>query len=161
MNTKLPGSLSRRALITFAGAVTAALPQLRARSAQANSHAIAEIVQPDHVGPEAFIERAFELRRQAVDSGDQAYGAAVVKEGQIIGQSQSLVVLKDDPSAHAEMSAIRDAARRVGRHGLRGATLYSSSRPCPMCEAAAFWAGIEGFHFGRSIEAGGAPRLCG
>ena len=81
MNTKLPGSLSRRALITFAGAVTAALPQLRARSAQANSHAIAEIVQPDHVAPEAFIERAFELRRQAVDSGDQAYGAAVVKEG--------------------------------------------------------------------------------
>ena len=70
-----------------------------------------------------------------------------------IGQSQSLVVLNGDPSAHAEMSAIRDAARRVGRRGLRGATLYSSSRPCPMCEAAAFWAGLDGFHFGRGIEA--------
>ena len=161
MNSNLPGGLSRRALLAFAGTVTAALPQLRMRNAQANTQAITQIIQPDRAAPEAYIERAFELRRQAVDSGDQAYGAAVVRDGKIIGQSQSLVVLNDDPSAHAEMSAIRDAARRVGRSGLRGATLYSSSRPCPMCEAAAFWAGLDGFHFGRGIEAGGAPRLCG
>jgi tRNA(Arg) A34 adenosine deaminase TadA len=139
--------------------IATALPLLRARPAHANT--ADEIIQPTRATPEAYIERAFELRDQAVDSGDQAYGAAVVKDGRIIGQSQSLVVLDDDPSAHAEMSAIRDAARRVGRRGLRGATLYSSSRPCPMCEAAAFWAGFEGFHFGRGIEAGGAPRLCG
>jgi tRNA(Arg) A34 adenosine deaminase TadA len=125
------------------------------------AHADSTIEQPVRAAPEAYIDRAFELRLQAVARGDQAYGAAVVKDGKIIGQSQSLVVLDDDPTAHAEMSAIRDAARRVGRGGLRGATLYSSSRPCPMCEAAAFWAGLEGFHFGRAIEAGGAPRLCG
>ena len=161
MSTKFPGRPSRRALLAFAGVATAVLPQLRSRHARASTHAVRDIIQPDRASPAAFIERAFALRQQAVDSGDQAYGAAVVKDGKIIGQSQSLVVLDDDPSAHAEMSAIRDAARRVGRAGLRGATLYSSSRPCPMCEAAAFWAGLEGFHFGRGIEPGGAPRLCG
>ena len=157
MKTNFSAGLSRRTVIGVAAATATVLTQLRTR----NAHADNTIVQPARAAPEAYIERAFELRRQAVDSGDQAYGAAVVKDGKIIGQSQSLVVLEDDPSAHAEMSAIRDAARRVGRRGLRGATLYSSSRPCPMCEAAAFWAGLEGFHFGRGIEAGGVPRLCG
>lgn len=160
MKPNFTAHLSRRAVFTLAGVVVVAPPQLRARRANANTLAITQIIQPARTAPEAYIERAFELRDQAVDSGDQAYGAAVVKDGKIIGQSQSLVVLNDDPSAHAEMSAIRDAARRVGRSGLRGATLYSSSRPCPMCEAAAFWAGLEGFHFGRGIEDGGAPRLC-
>ena len=160
MKPELPAGLSRRSVFATTAAVAAALPLFRVGHVHANS-AADDIVQPTRATPEAYIERAFELRDQAVDSGDQAYGAAVVKDGRIIGQSQSLVVLDDDPSAHAEMSAIRDAARRVGRSGLRGATLYSSSRPCPMCEAAAFWAGFEGFHFGRGIEAGGTPRLCG
>ncbi len=160
MNANFPNRLSRRGVLTAVAAVTAATSILRFGHAHANSDP-GVIMQPTHAAPEAYIERAFELRRQAVESGDQGYGAAVVKDGQIIGQSQSLVVLNDDPSAHAEMSAIRDAARRVGRSGLRGATLYSSSRPCPMCEAAAFWAGLEGFHFGRAIEDGGTPRLCG
>ncbi|NKB48978.1 MAG: nucleoside deaminase [Alphaproteobacteria bacterium] len=157
MKTNRTAELSRRAIFGAAAATAAALTQFRIRDATAQS----TIEQPARDAPEAYIERAFELRRQAVDSGDQAYGATVVKDGRIIGQSQSLVVINDDATAHAEMSAIRDAARRVGRAGLRGATLYSSSRPCPMCEAAAFWAGLDGFHFGRGIEAGGAPRLCG
>ncbi len=158
MKANSSASLSRR---TMVGAVAVALPLLHARDARADSAAGGDIAQPAHATPEAFIDRAFALRQQAVDSGDQAYGAAVVKDGKIIGQSQSLVVLNDDATAHAEMSALRDAARRVGRAGLRGATLFSSSRPCPMCEAAAFWAGVDGFHFGRAIEAGGTPRLCG
>ncbi|NNE83486.1 MAG: nucleoside deaminase [Alphaproteobacteria bacterium] len=160
MKKNLAAGLSRRRLFLAAGTFAAAFIQVRAPVVHATSGSD-DFVQPDRATPEAYIERAFELRRQAVDRGDQAYGAAVVKDGKIIGQSQSLVVLDGDPTAHAEMSAIRDAARRVGRSGLRGATLYSSSRPCPMCEVAAFWAGIDGFHFGRGIEAGGAPRLCG
>lgn len=159
MKSDFPAGFSRRTVLTLAGVFAAASPLMRVEHAHANTGG--DIVQPGRATPEAYIERAFALRRQAVDSGDQAYGAAVVKDGRIIGQSQSLVVLDDDATAHAEMSALRDAARRVGRAGLRGATLYSSSRPCPMCEAAAFWAGIEGFHFGRGIEAGGAPKLCG
>ena len=161
MNARIPTGSSRRALLGLAGAFAAVLVQTRTRAAQAKTTAAGDIEQPARAAPQAYIERAFELRRQAVESGDQAYGAAVVKGGRIIGQSQSLVVLDDDATAHAEMSAIRDAARRVGRGDLCGATLYSSSRPCPMCEAAAFWAGIQRFHFGRTIEDGGAPRLCG
>ena len=158
MKTRSSVGVSRRAIFGAAGLLGAAASVLTGRGAFAQAGAIA---QPASASPEAFIDRAFALRDQAVASGDQAYGAAVVKDGKIIGQSQSLVVVHDDATAHAEMLALRDAARRVGRAGLRGATLYSSSRPCPMCEAAAFWAGIEGFHYGRGIEAGGPPRLCG
>lgn len=141
-----------------AGLSALLLPGLRARSA--GSQAAAGIVQPERPDPEAFIERAFELRRQAESSGDQAYGAVVVKDNSIVGQSQSRVVLDRDPTAHAEMAAIRDAARRLGRRDLGGCRLYSSSRPCPMCEAAAYWAGIERLAFGRAVTDGGAPRLC-
>jgi tRNA(Arg) A34 adenosine deaminase TadA len=59
----------------------------------------------------------------------------VVRAGLIVGQSPSHVVLHQDPTAHAEMEAIRDAARRLGTRNLSGCTLYSSSPPCPMCTA--------------------------
>jgi tRNA(Arg) A34 adenosine deaminase TadA len=157
MHAGYPLTLPRRALIAMAGLGVLAPLGPWSRSAAA----AAEIEQPARPGPEAFIERAFELRRQASASGDQAYGAVVVKDGRIVGQSQSRVVLDRDPTAHAEMAAIRDAARRLGSRDLGGCRLYSSSRPCPMCEAAAYWAGIEGLTHGRAASDGGAPRLCG
>lgn len=135
------------------------LAGMRPRSSRAEP--VAPIPQPDRPGPPAFIERAFAMRDQAAQSGDQAYGAVVVKDGRIVGQSPSRVILDRDPTAHAEMAAIRDAARRLGRRDLGGCTLYSSSRPCPMCEAAAYWAGIDGLVHGRGITDAGAPRLCG
>ncbi len=87
-------------------------------------------------------------------------GALVVKGDRIVGQAPSRVVLERDPTARAEMAAIRDTARRLGRRDLSGCRLYSSSRPCPMCKAAAYWAGIERLSFGRAMTDGGAPRLC-
>jgi tRNA(Arg) A34 adenosine deaminase TadA len=57
------------------------------------------------------------------------------------------------------MEAIRDAARRLGRRDLSGCTIYSSSRPCPMCEAAAYWAGIERMIYGTALLDAGAPQL--
>jgi len=118
------------------------------------------IAQPNLPTAEAFIERAFAMRQQAIDSGDQPYGAVVVLDGLIVGQSQSLVVINGDPTAHAEMAAIRDATRRLGRRALTGATLYSSSNPCAMCEAAAYWARIDQMVFGRALANGGRPHLC-
>jgi guanine deaminase len=59
------------------------------------------------------------------------------------------------------MEAIRDASRRLGSRLLRGCTLYSSSAACPMCEAAAYWAGIERQVSGRQVHDGGRPQLCG
>ncbi len=119
------------------------------------------IPQPAAPGDAAFIDRAFEMRQSAIDYGDQAYGAVVVFDNIIIGQSWSRVILDQDPTAHAEMAAIRDAAHRLNSRDLGGAVMYSSSRPCPMCEAAAFWAGVGLMVFGRDMKGAGTPELCG
>ncbi|MDH3659261.1 MAG: nucleoside deaminase [Alphaproteobacteria bacterium] len=107
----------------------------------------------------AFIEMAFEAQRQATAAGDQPYGAVVVKDGELVVATPSRVVTAGDPTAHAEMEALRDAARHLGTRDLSGCILYSSSRPCPMCEAAAYWAGIERLVHGRAITDAGAPTL--
>ncbi len=104
--------------------------------------------------------RAFEMQQLASDKGDQAYGAVIVRNGIIVGQSWSRVVLDNDPTGHAEISAIRDAAARLANGNLSGCTMYSSSRPCPMCEAAAYWAGIAAMVHGRDLNDSGSPQLC-
>lgn len=103
--------------------------------------------------------RALAMRSAAEAAGDQPYGAVVVQGSRIVGEASSAVIVAFDPTAHAEMQAIRDAARRLGRRDLAGATLYSSSRPCAMCEAAAYWAGIERMVHGSALMDAGAPRL--
>ena len=108
-----------------------------------------------------FIEEAFEMKRQASAAGDQAYGAVVVKDNRIVGAAPSRVVTNTDPTAHAEMEALRDAAAKLGRRDLSGCVLFSSSPPCPMCEAAAYWANIQQLHYGDPVRDGGAPSLCG
>ncbi|WP_421867044.1 nucleoside deaminase [Motiliproteus sp.] len=119
------------------------------------------IVQPVGADDQGFIARAFEMRQLAIEKGDQPYGAVVVLDGRIVGQSWSRVLLDHDPTGHAEMAAIRDAGRRLQRSSLSGAVLYFSSRPCPMCEAAAAWAGIDDMVYGRAAERAGRPHLCG
>ena len=151
-------AITRRRLLVGAMMV---LPPFLGRRASAAATGIADIEQPENPGDAAFIERAFEMRRQAVETGDQAYGAVVVRNGIIVGQSPSHVVLHRDPTAHAEMEAIRDAARRLGSRDLSRCTLYSSSPACPMCEAAAYWAGIDRQVYGEGAQEGGSPRLCG
>lgn len=141
--------------------LTAALPALALSHRSALGDASDSIVQPETPGDAAFIARAFEMQRQALQSGDQGYGAIVVRAGLIVGQSPSHVVVHQDPTAHAEMEAIRDATSRLGTRDLSGCTLYSSSPPCPMCEAAAYWARIERLVYGRTAQDGGNPRLCG
>ncbi len=118
------------------------------------------ITQPTTGSPRNFITRAFEMRQLAMDHSDQAYGAVVVRGGRIIGQSWSRVILDSDPTGHAEMSALRDAARRNGRESLSGATLYSTSHPCSMCEAAAGWVGIVSMVYGYSVVDAGPPDPC-
>jgi guanine deaminase len=118
-----------------------------------------EIVQPRRPGPEGFAERAFELRRLAVERGDQPYGAVVVKAGRVVGEGASAVVTDTDPTAHAEMLAIRDAARRLGTRDLSGAELYGTSRACTMCEAGAYWARIDRMYYGTPVTDAGVPRL--
>jgi tRNA(Arg) A34 adenosine deaminase TadA len=105
-----------------------------------------------------FIAEAFRMRDEAVRASDQAYGAVVIKDSRIIGFGPSRVVSKKDWTAHAEREAIRDAQARLGRSDLASCVLYSSSRPCSACEAAAFEARISRMYFGADVTDGGAPR---
>lgn len=101
------------------------------------------------------------MRRLAIDSGDQGYGSVVVRDGFIVGQSPSHVIVHHDPTAHAEMEAIRNAAARLGSRNLSGCTLYSSPPACPMCEAAALLGeNIDRMVYGAAMNDGGRPSLC-
>ena len=151
------GKLSRRHLLSFVSSMGLAGTLGGAHAASPGR----SIEQPAERTDRAFIERAFAMKTLAMEKGDQAYGAVVVNNGIIIGESWSRVVIDSDPTGHAEMSAIRDASRRAGSAALRGATLYSSSPPCSMCQAAANWVGINMMVYGESASRGGAPRSCG
>ncbi len=104
-----------------------------------------------------FMAKADELRREAVAAGDQSYGAVVVKDGKIVGFGPSRVVTKGDPTAHAEMEAIRDAAARLKSQDLSGCIMLSTSKPCPMCETAASWARLDELIYTSALTSGGRP----
>ena len=104
-----------------------------------------------------FMRKAFEMKQEASASGDQPYGAVIVKDGKVVGLGPSRVVVNGDPTAHAEMEAIRDAARSLGSRDLAGCTIYATSRPCRMCETAAYWANVSYIYYGESLNDGGRP----
>jgi tRNA(Arg) A34 adenosine deaminase TadA len=88
-----------------------------------------------------FMTRAIELAQVGMDSSDGGpFGAVVVKGGEIIGEGTNRVTSTNDPTAHAEMVAIREACKRLGTFQLAGCSLYTSCEPCPMCLAAIYWA---------------------
>ncbi len=87
--------------------------------------------------------KAIELSRQSVENGSSPFGAVIVDQnGKIIGSGHNRVVLDNDPTAHGEVMAIRDACRNIGSFDLSGCILYTSCEPCPMCLNAAKWANI-------------------
>ena len=157
---KTQPSLSRRRYLSATGLAVLGAAGVVSGSSSAGQQALGAIEQPDNISDVSFITRAFEMRDEALATGDQGYGAVVVRDGRIVGQAPSHVVVNGDPTAHAEMEAIRDAARRLGSRDLRGCILYSSSRACPMCEAAAYWAAIDRMVFGRGATDAGGPVLC-
>ena len=110
-------------------------------------------------GRREFVERALAMQQVASQRGDQPYGALVVRGDRVLAEAPSRVVSRRDPTAHAEMEAIRDACQQISDRSLAGCVLYSSARPCRMCEAAAFWAGIASMVFGADGTDGGPPRL--
>lgn len=117
--------------------------------------------QPSGMSPtlhQRFIEEAERMRRQAVSDGDQSYGAVVVRAGEIIGWGPSRVIVDRNLDAHAERVAIRDAQRKAGSTDLAGAILYSTSRACSLCEAAAARAGISKMYWGTKGSDAGRPR---
>lgn len=92
----------------------------------------------------AFLREAMRLAAEHSPDGRHGpFGAVVVKDGDIVGRGWNRVVADADPTAHAEVSAIRDACRALGTHELSGAVIYCSCEPCPMCLSAIYWARIE------------------
>jgi guanine deaminase len=89
----------------------------------------------------AFMAKAIELSIENVRAGRGGpFGAVVVKDGAIIAQGTNLVTSTNDPTAHAEVVAIREACRKLGNFQLTGCEIYTSCEPCPMCLAAIYWA---------------------
>lgn len=134
----------------LAQGLVAATPA-RARAAGASTPA------PD--AHQVFVQQAFEMRRRAIERGDQPYGAVVVKDGRIAGEGISAVITSQDPTAHAEMVAIRAASIVLRSTDLSGCVLYGSARACAMCESAAYRARISRMVYGEAAQDAGAPRL--
>lgn len=100
---------------------------------------------------EKYMREAIALSRENVTSGKGGpFGAVVVKDGKIIGRGVNKVTAHNDPTAHAEVTAIREACAHLGDFSLKGCTLYSSCEPCPMCLSAIYWARIDHFYFGNT-----------
>ena len=83
-----------------------------------------------------FMRRALELARQAEAAGEVPVGALLVRDGEVLGEGRNRPIAEHDPTAHAEVMALRDAASRVENYRLPGTTLYATLEPCPMCAAA-------------------------
>lgn len=102
---------------------------------------------------EEFMQAAINLAAQGVEQGEGGpFGALVVRDGVIIGRGWNRVVATKDPTAHAEMLAIRDAVQQVDHYHLDGAELYTTCAPCPMCLAAAYWAHIKQVFYAATEE---------
>lgn len=96
-----------------------------------------------------FLRRAIALATENVANGSGGpFGAVVVRAGKIVAEAANSVTATCDPTAHAEVNAIRAAARSLGTFTLAGCQLYSSCEPCPMCLAAAHWARMDAIYFG-------------
>ncbi len=95
-----------------------------------------------------FMQMAIDLSEQTLDAGKGGpFGAIIVRGTRIAGSSGNCVFKHNDPTAHAEIMAIRDACENLGTNDLTGCDIYSSGEPCPMCMAAIYWARIDTVYF--------------
>ena len=98
-----------------------------------------------------FMAEAIRLATENVTSGRGGpFGAVIVRNGSIVASGVNLVTSTNDPTAHAEVTAIRNASAALGTYSLEGCVLYSSCEPCPMCLAAIYWAHCDAIFFGNS-----------
>ncbi|MBQ9642085.1 MAG: nucleoside deaminase [Bacteroidaceae bacterium] len=99
-----------------------------------------------------FMQQAIDLSVENVKKGGGPFGAVIVRDGQVVATGVNRVTANNDPTAHAEVSAIRAACQQVGDFRLKGCTIYTSCEPCPMCLAAIYWAGIDRIYYGNTKE---------
>lgn len=97
-----------------------------------------------------FMREAIELANENILNGGGPFGAVIVLNGEIVGKGSNQVTNHNDPTAHAEVLAIRDACRKLKRFDLSDCELYTSCEPCPMCMGAIYWARIPKVFFGNT-----------
>jgi guanine deaminase len=107
----------------------------------------------DEEKAQRFMRRAIELGRKGSEAGHGGpFGTVIVKGDEIVGEGWNQVLASNDPTAHGEIAAIRDACERIGAFSLEGCDLYTSGEPCPMCLSAIYWARVERVFFGFSVQ---------
>jgi tRNA(adenine34) deaminase len=100
------------------------------------------------MNPEYFMQQAL----QEAEKGDAPYGAVIVKENQVVAAAYNTVRQDSDPSAHAEINAIRQLTVQLKSYSLEGYTIYTTGEPCPMCATACVWSGMSEIVYGASIQ---------
>lgn len=103
---------------------------------------------------EVFMREALQLARDNIQAGGRPFGAVLVKDGQVIARAANAIHRDFDPTAHAELLAIRRASAVLGSSRLDGCVIYASGHPCPMCLAAMHLCGVEGAFFAYSNDEG-------
>ncbi len=94
-----------------------------------------------------FMQRAIDLSKNSVKSGGGPFGAVIAKDGEIIAEGSNCVTIDNDPTAHAEVSTIRKACKKLGTFDLSGCEIYTSCEPCPMCLGAIYWAKLDKIYY--------------
>ena len=97
-----------------------------------------------------FMQMACDLASENIDSGGGPFGAVIVKDGRVVSTGTNTVTIDNDPTAHAEVNAIRNACREAGSFKLPGCDIYTSCEPCPMCLSALYWAGVRRIYYGNT-----------
>lgn len=105
-------------------------------------------------GHERFMRMAIALahRSAIVERTSSPFACVIVRDGQVVGEGVNAVPATNDPTAHGEIVAIRDACRRLGTSVLEGCTVYTTGEPCPMCYAAAWWARVDAVFYAATIQ---------
>ncbi len=101
---------------------------------------------------EELMREAIRLSEDNVRNGGGPFGAVIARDGEIVGTGTNRVTPDCDPTAHAEVNAIRDAASRLGTFDLSGCEIYSSCEPCPMCLGAIYWAHLDRLYYGNDKQ---------
>ena len=99
-----------------------------------------------------FMSRAIELSIESVNNGTGPFGAVIVKNEKIIAEGSNKVTSTNDPTAHGEIVAIREACKQLNNFSLSGCELYSSCEPCPLCLSAIYWARINKIYYANTRE---------
>jgi len=106
--------------------------------------------QPATEEDKQFMREAIRLASESVRNGGGPFGAVILKDGEIVAGCNNRVTINNDPTAHAEVTTIREACQRLNTYDLSGCRIYTSCEPCPMCLGAIYWARLDRIYYGNT-----------